>query len=83
MSKYFNEVRKQLASSSKATGQGGKQWDNAKVKTCAAKLPRGGVYQRLENLRCDKMRRVMHEVVQDVINNLGLPPELYNQEIKG
>jgi hypothetical protein len=73
---YFSNVEQQLSSSRNSLGQGWLHWDNAKVKTCASKLPRGNVYIRLEKLKQDKMRRVMNSTMQSVLTSLGIPPSL-------
>lgn len=76
---YFDNVEKQLAATSKvARGQGWMHWDNAKVHINAAKLPRGQVYERLQRLKQDKIKRIMKETAEDVLNHLGLPSSLYN-----
>lgn len=76
---YFDNVEKQLAATSKvARGQGCQHWDNSKVRINAAKLPRGQVYERLQRLKQDKIKRIMKETAEDVLNHLGLPSSLYN-----
>lgn len=73
---YFKNVEDQLSSSRKAMGQGWVHWDNAKVKTCAAKTPRGGVYQRLDKLRAEKLRKAMNDTMMAVARSYGLPTSL-------
>jgi hypothetical protein len=72
---YFSNVEQQLASSSNSLGQGWVHWDNAKVKTCASKLPRGSVYKRLEKLKQDRMRKIMNNTyIYSAF--LDIPPSL-------
>lgn len=72
---YFRNIEQMLACKSRnSITQGGKAWDNVKVKMRARHIPRGRVYDRLDKLERGKWWRNMKAELDTIDTALGHVP---------